>query len=320
MPFNILDLLLLLIVLFSIVGGYRRGFILGALDLVAWTLGLVAGLRFYQPIAHWLTFHVGWFEVWSRPVAFILIAVIVSAALHIVAGALLKRLPKGIHHRPVNRLLGVIPGLANGLITAAIVSALLLAIPLNEGLRERARASPAVNRLAVYTDRVEAALHPVFGGAIAETLNLLTVRPESSERVTLPYRITAPQARPDLEAKMLDLINSERIAAGDRPLSADPELMQVARQHSADMFARGYFAHATPEGRDPFERMREANVRFLTAGENLALAPTLQIAHTGLMHSPGHRANILQPNFGRVGIGIMDGGIHGLMITQDFRN
>ena len=76
----------------------------------------------------------------------------------------------------------------------------------------------------------------------------------------------------------------------------------------------------TPEGRDPFERMREANVRFLAAGENLALAPTLQIAHTGLMNSPGHRANILQRDFGRVGIGIMDGGVHGLMVTQDFRN
>ena len=86
------------------------------------------------------------------------------------------------------------------------------------------------------------------------------------------------------------------------------------------MFARGYFAHATPEGRDPFERMREAKVSFLTAGENIALAPTLEIAHTGLMNSPGHRANILRPQFGRVGIGIVDGGIHGLMVTQDFRN
>ena len=76
----------------------------------------------------------------------------------------------------------------------------------------------------------------------------------------------------------------------------------------------------TPEGRDPFERMREANVRFLAAGENLALAPTLQIAHTGLMNSPGHRANILRPGFGRLGIGILDGGVYGIMISQEFRN
>ena len=52
----------------------------------------------------------------------------------------------------------------------------------------------------------------------------------------------------------------------------------------------------------------------------LALARTLDMAHTGLMNSPGHRANILNPAFGRVGIGILDGGRHGLMVTQTFRN
>jgi len=184
----------------------------------------------------------------------------------------------------------------------------------------RVCASVSVNRLAVYTERLEAALHPVFGEAIAETLNLLTIRPESNERVSLPYAVAASPPRPELEVKMLELVNGERVAAGLRPLAADPEPLQVARQHSADMFARGYFAHVTPEGRNPFERMREANVRFLTAGENLALAPTLHIAHTGLMNSPEHRANILQRDFGRVGIGIMDGGVHGLMETQDFHN
>jgi uncharacterized protein YkwD len=66
--------------------------------------------------------------------------------------------------------------------------------------------------------------------------------------------------------------------------------------------------------------MRAANVRFVDAGENLALAPTVPVAHRGLMNSPGHRANILYPKFGRLGIGIMDGGIRGLMISQEFRN
>ena len=72
--------------------------------------------------------------------------------------------------------------------------------------------------------------------------------------------------------------------------------------------------------KDPFDRIRESNVQFKTAGENLALAPTLSIAHNGLMNSPGHRANILRPQFGRVGIGVLDSRRHGLMITQNFRN
>jgi len=126
--------------------------------------------------------------------------------------------------------------------------------------------------------------------------------------------------RPAYEAAMLEMVNKERLKNGLKPLRADPELVPVARAHSQDMFTRGYFAHVDLEGKNPFERMRAANIRFTAAGENLALAQTVEIAHTNLMNSPGHRANILNPAFGRVGIGILDGGFYGLMISQEFRD
>ena len=321
MTFNLIDLVLVVIVLLSVINGWRRGFILGVLDLLGWALVLFAGLRFYQPLARWLGSHVSlWSEVWDRPFAFILIAALVIVAVQFLGKALLRGVSKDTHEGSLNRALGVLPGLANGLITAALVAAFMLAIPLNKGLRERARESAIANRLAVYAERLEAKLHPVFAEAVAETLNLLTVQPESHERVNLPYKVANARPRPDLEAQMLVLVNKERATAGLRPLAPDPELTEVARRHSVDMFARGYFAHDTPEGLDPFARMREAHVRYLTAGENLALAPTLQVAHSGLMNSPGHRANILNSQFGRLGIGIMDGGIRGLMVSQEFRD
>lgn len=84
---------------------------------------------------------------------------------------------------------------------------------------------------------------------------------------------------------MLEMVNSERAKIGIKPLKMD---MQI--------------------------------VKFLSAGENIALAPTLETAHQSLMNSPGHRRNILDPDFGRVGIGIVDGGIYGKMFTQNFAN
>ncbi len=321
MTFNVIDIVLVVVVLASALNGWRRGFILGLLDLFGWILSLVAALRFYQPVARWLGAHIDlWSDVWDQPLAFILIAVSTGVAVHLLSYALVRRLPEDVHERSLNQLFGLIPGVANGLITAAIVAALLLVIPLNEGLSERVRSSQLANRLSVYTERLETALQPVFGDAIAQTLNLLTVQPNSDERVTLPFTVPLSRPRADLEAEMLRLVNKERVAAGLRPLAPDPELTEVARRHSSDMFARGYFAHDTPEGRDPFDRIRAGGVNFLTAGENLALARSVLIAHTGLMNSPGHRANILRPEFGRVGIGIMDGGMRGLMVTQNFRN
>ncbi len=321
MALNLIDVLLGIVIVLSLLNGYRRGFILGVLDLASWILSLLAGLRYYHAVAQWLGPRVDfWPEMWDQPIAFVLVALLVGVIVHVIGNALLRRLPDDVHERPINRALGLLPGLANGLITAAIISALLLALPLSERLSERTRESALVNRLSVYAERLESHLRPVFGEAIAKTLNLLTVEPESNERVTLPFTVSTSKPRPDLEKQMLDLVNGERVANGLQPLAPDPELTEVARRHSADMFARGYFAHDTPEGLSPFDRMKEANVRFLTAGENLALAPTLSIAHTGLMNSPGHRANILRPQFGRVGIGIMDGGMRGLMVSQEFRN
>ena len=110
------------------------------------------------------------------------------------------------------------------------------------------------------------------------------------------------------------------IGTPKQPLAFNTALISSARAHSQDMLARGYFAHVSPQGEDLGQRLKRARVSYLSAGENLALAPTLHSAHTGLMHSPGHRANILRPQFGRLGVGILDAGSHGLMVTQAFRN
>jgi uncharacterized protein YkwD len=318
---NLVDIILVIVILLSVLNGYRRGFIHGVLDLTGWVLSLVVALRYYQPVAAWIAprFNL-WSEVWDQPIAFVVVALVVLVAVQVIGNVLLSHLPEDIQERRVNQLFGVIPGFINGLIIVAILSALLLALPVSEGVSERARDSALVNRLGVYAEQLESELRPVFGEAIARSLNLLTIRPDSNERVTLPFKVENSRPRPDLEKRMLDLVNQERVAAGLKPLEPDPELTEVARRHSADMFARGYFAHDTPEGISPFDRMHAANVRFTTAGENLALAPTIPVAHTGLMNSPGHRANILRPAFGRVGIGVMDGGMRGLMVSQEFRN
>lgn len=321
MTINPIDILLVIVVILVVLNGYRRGFVHGMLDLAGWVLSLLAALRYYQPLAQLIGSRVDlWSEVWDQPIAFVIIALFVGLLVQAIGLLLVRRLPEDLNERRVNQVFGLIPGFINGLIVVAILSALLLAIPLSEGLSERTRDSVLVNRLAVYAERLEGQLRPVFGEAIARTLNLLTIRPDSNERVTLPFKVQNSRSRPDLEKQMLDLVNQERVAAGLKPLQADPELTEVARQHSADMFARGYFAHDTPEGASPFDRMHSAGVRFITAGENLALAPTIPVAHTGLMNSPGHRANILRPEFGRVGIGVMDGGMRGLMVSQEFRN
>ena len=103
MTFNVIDIVLVVVVVASALNGWRRGFILGLIDLLGWILSLVAGLRFYQPVARWLGANIDlWSDVWDQPLAFILIAVSVGVAIHLLSYVLLRRLPEDVHDRSLN--------------------------------------------------------------------------------------------------------------------------------------------------------------------------------------------------------------------------
>lgn len=120
------------------------------------------------------------------------------------------------------------------------------------------------------------------------------------------------------EQQMLDLVNRERVNAGLRPLQADLQLTRLARLKSQDMINNNYFAHQSPTYGSPFDMMRADGVSYRYAGENLAGTPSVERAHSGLMNSPGHRANILNANYTHIGIGAVSGGPYGMMFTQMF--
>lgn len=317
---NPLDWALLAIVLLGAWGGTRRGFVAGALSLATLAASLAIAFAADRPAAAWLNEQLPDLQEWTLPLAFLLLFTLSYILLGALARALIRAAPARPHLHRLDRLLGVLPGAVNGLITAAVVAVLLLAVPFSNTVATLARDSVLANALAGPAEWAETLIEPVFEAPIRHALYSRLIPPDERTSVELPFTVADPKDRPDLEAQLLKLLNAERQRAGLKPLRADPELTAVARAHSRDMFARGYFSHTTPDRVDPFERMRRAHVRFLTAGENLAFAPTVASAHEGLMQSPGHRANILLPQFGRVGIGIEDGGVHGLMVTENFRN
>ncbi|SHI90104.1 uncharacterized protein, YkwD family [Geosporobacter subterraneus DSM 17957] len=120
------------------------------------------------------------------------------------------------------------------------------------------------------------------------------------------------------EEEMLRLLNAERIKKGLHPLKVDMEITKVARLKSQDMIDNNYFSHNSPTYGSPFDMMRQFDIRYIYAGENLAGNPTIQGAHTSLMNSQGHRDNILNPNFTHIGIGVREGSRYGKMATQLF--
>jgi uncharacterized protein YkwD len=317
---NYIDFLLVIVVLLALWGGWVRGFIMGAIDLMIMLGSLWAAFAFYPYVDGLLSKYFTSLGVWSRPLSFLLVIIITRLLLGAVLNLVLRDIHPSAHYSVINKVMGLLPGFVNGLIYATIISALLLSVPFSEGLSANTKDSRIAPKLALQVEWLEDKLSPVFDVAVNTSINKITVDPKSKTSIDLRFTVDDPKVREDLEAKMLTLINAERMTRGLRALVADPDLVPVARAHSIDMFARGYFSHQTPEGITPADRVKKADVSYRIMGENLALGQTLSICHNGLMNSPGHRANILNTAYGRVGIGILDGGVHGLMVTQEFRN
>ncbi|WP_051412132.1 CAP domain-containing protein [Halonatronum saccharophilum] len=120
------------------------------------------------------------------------------------------------------------------------------------------------------------------------------------------------------EEEMLNLVNKVRIDKGLDPLKVDFDLVQVARVKSQDMIDEDYFSHFSPNYGSPFDMMRELNISYYIAGENIAGAPNVALAHENLMNSPSHRDNILHSEYTHIGVGIIDGGRYGKMFSQEF--
>lgn len=123
---------------------------------------------------------------------------------------------------------------------------------------------------------------------------------------------------PDVaEMRMLELLNEARKTAGAGPLAADSALRQVAAGHTEDMVDHGFFGHVSPSHGTPQDRVTRSGLLVSLLGENIAAASTPEDAHTGLMESPGHRANMLNPLFTHVGIAAGKNAA-GLVITLNF--
>lgn len=315
-----IDVLILLVVGAALGHAWQRGFLAVSLDLAGLIWSVWAALRWYQPVGAWLVAQLGVQTVLAPALAFFLLWIGAGLVVSLAGGLLMAQVPEAIHKSTLNRSLALVPGVINGLITAAVLVTLAVVLPTPLPIESAVRRAWLGNRLLTATTTVEANLRPVLDDALGELLTFRAIRPDSNERLDLPFTVSAPLSSPEAEAEMLRLLNQARAEAGEPPLAPDEALRGVARAYATDMFQRGYFAHVSPEGKDPFDRIEEAGISYRAAGENLALAPTVNVAHAGLMRSPGHRANILEPRYRRVGIGAVDGGLRGLMFVQLFRD
>lgn len=327
---NWVDLAILIEIFFYLLGGWGRGLILGILDLGGLLLSFFASLKFYSFVGELLVVNFSLPRGIANASGFLISGLLSELLLSFVINLTFRKIYPLITVRvkakklelilSVDKILGFIPVLGEALIFTAFILTLFVTLPIQGAVKKDIVSSKIGAPLIAKTQGIERKLNAIFGAAVNETLTFLTVNPSPSSGEKVDLRFTQKEIKVDegAEELMFTLVNQERVKAGVGQLAMSLKLRDLARTYAKDMFARGYFSHYNPEGQSPFDRMDKAGIHFTSAGENLALAPNVELAHQGLMNSPGHRRNILSPDFGKVGIGAIDGGIYGEMFVQEF--
>ncbi|EXX85406.1 copper amine oxidase [Paenibacillus darwinianus] len=130
---------------------------------------------------------------------------------------------------------------------------------------------------------------------------------------------SGPEASQALERQIFDLTNAERVRLGRTTFTWDEAAAETGREHSQDMAANNYFAHVNKKGESPFDRMERHGIVYRSAAENIAAGyPDAFRVHAGWMNSAGHRANLMNGQLERLGVGVYAGGSYGLYYTQNF--
>lgn len=323
---NIIDFFIIIILIVFAVDGYRRGAIRLLLELIVTIISIILSLLLYIPVGNLLKNIFGGYELINQGIALITIWIIFKLIFSIPYYRYLKKNKETLEKSNLDCWFGLTVALLKLIVVLGLFFASVNAIPAYKTDQEQFAllnllSNSGINKVtSPITEPITEKITQSVKNLFSQGLELINQNPIIGEQSDLGFSYDKGTIDNAAEQEMFKLVNQERVGAGLNSLVWDENLAVLAREHSQDMLKRGYFEHNTPEGKSPFDRMLNAGIQFSSAGENLALAPTVEEAMKGLMASTGHRANILSKDYKSIGIGTINAGKYGEMFTQTFAN
>lgn len=318
-----IDIVVVALIALLALRGWYRGFVIEALDLVGLLVGVFLAFRLGPAVGFVVRGMTGASDAVGRFVGGVIVLIGVGVGSAVLARMLQRRvrLP-GLNM--INRASGAGLAMAWGTFLATVVLSLAVILPVPPAVADQLDDSALTSILT----EPEGAPQQVFGTLAGDRVvqALISLRDVfGSRRIVAADAVVefpaadAARLRRDPEAadRIFTLTNLARVEAGEDPVAWSPALSEVAYSHAADMYTSGQFSHYSERTGYLPERLADAGIVYVSAGENLALAASADEAHDGLMESPGHRRNILAADYRRMGVAVVDGP-YGLMVVQVF--
>jgi uncharacterized protein YkwD len=325
--FSLVDPVLLAVAALLVVHAVRQGgFVPYLMELIAFGAGLAAAFAAFGPMGQFIHARGGIDQGIAGFGSFLLVLVLVHAAVQAPVGRAVAWLGTGVRGLPTETaaILHGAPALGVAAMAIVLLISVAVVVPV-AGLKPAVTGSFLGSQVLARTGFVQTPVQRLLAAPSgSDTKRILESDPASNPGEDAFVKLQFPpdlaiQPDPAGEDRMLQHVNQARAQVGLSPLRTDALLQQAAREHSQDMYQRHYFSHRTPDGKSPYDRLHDLRFHYVTAGENLAFAPDVDQAFDSLMKSPDHKANILNPDYRCVGIGAYKG-LNGYeeMFTQDF--
>jgi len=319
-PFSLFDYIILAVFTIYFIEETLSGAKQSFSNLFSLIISFLGGLFFYKILSGFIVTALSTPKGVSDATSFLFIAILLYIFSLRIFYIVFKKY-QFVIPKHISRITAGVGAFFSFILTSSFILSLLLSFNVDASIKSSIRGSYLGNIILIRMQAVELSTRQVFGESIHETLNFLTLEEdEKNSSIPLHFHTTSVSIDEESEREMFLMVNNERKKNNLTSLSASAPLIKLARAYGIDMLEKGYFSHYTPDGFSPFDRLTQLSIPYNNAAENLAYAPDVRLAFSGLIKSSPHKKNILDSSFHKIGIGVIDAGIYGKMFVQEFTN
>lgn len=317
---NYVDFVVLVFLIFFIVNSLKMGFWSSLDNLISFIVSIFAAFFLYPYLSDIIAANFNMSKNMTGIISFLMIFVFADFVISSFIVKLFGLIPKKIIENKWLNFISPILASIESVLIVTILFFFALSAPISIALKSDIENSKFFKNFVSKQEFIRFPIERLFQGFIDEAYTYFTNAPDDRKVVDLKTSTNNLEVDEITEVQMINLVNQERQKLGLGEVFVDEKLTKVARDHAYDMWTRKYFSHYSPDEENVADRLKKNNIKYVYAAENLALAPSLQIAHKGLMDSEGHKRNILDSNFKKIGIGVVSNGYYGNMYVQVFTN
>ena len=278
---NYIDLIIILVLVYFATEAWRHGFWVILADFISFLGSILISLSFYKYASLFLRSNFSLSNSVSNALGFLATAIITEGVLGFILAKFLHKVPEKLREHTLLKIAAMIPGVGEGLILIAFILTLAVAFPIRSSIKSDIVRSRLGGVILAKTVVVERSVNEIFGGVIEDSLTYLTVKPGSRESISVPTQSNSLKTDTEGAREMFSLINKERNKLGIPELTWNEKIVGISQSYATYMWENHYFGHVSLDGEDVGNRLKEAKISYSVAGENLALAPTVNSAHNG---------------------------------------